>query len=540
MSVSVLQDTNNLNCFSNKNVTYTISSRMFTKDMNIQDYLNKYYPYISISQLESLFGFVPEFTPLYGGRMIDKCQSLTNLHVEEMYENNIGVSLTLTNHYFDEEDYQKSYSLLEKYHKEGNSIVCVNDELAIRLKKDFPLYKTKASLIKDINTYNKVVESLKIYDLVVIPMEMNDDIEFLKSLPSKERIILFANANCAYNCKSRICYSAVSKQLTNKSKPKFTCSKGLVSREQLGHTYFDVDKLYELGFLHFKLVPDPKVRKVEKELANNEQIFLQIISKYKPIYYMFSFPKSGRTWLRFALANYINIQYNLGLRIDLHSMFTLIPNDGANLEKGIGAYSYVKDQRFPAVISSHKSLDKIEENNGIIILLRLVFDVMVSDYHQHVYFLKIFNGSIKEFIRKDNSSLHTYCKFVNSINSLNSKNIILTYEMMHDDMNIVMTKTLDFLNISINQDILSKAIIASSFENMKNNEDKYGIAGKNDSGGNPNGLRVREGKVGNYFKYLDEDDVIYIQEFCDKNLSLKSKEILSSFNINYKGKLCQQ
>ena len=40
-----------------------------------------------------------------------------------------------------------------------------------------------------------------------------------------------------------------------------------------------------------------------------------------------SFPKSGRTWLRFILANYLNRLLSLGLELDLRSMFGLIPND---------------------------------------------------------------------------------------------------------------------------------------------------------------------------------------------------------------------
>lgn len=256
ISNNLLKDKKDLKFFKNRKFNFTISSRKLTQDQNIEEYIKKYFPYIDFSQVESFYGFADEFYPLYGGRGYKSDLVLNDKHTKELEDRGINISLTLTNHYFDETAYTKSLPLLKKYHQMGNSIVCVNDELAKRIREDFPLYKLKASLIKDLNSVEKVSEALKLYDLVVIPMELNDDYEFLTALPHKDRIVLFANANCAYNCESRICYQAISKENIGREKPLIICSKDIVEGEDLGYVYFDIKKFSSLGFTNFKLLPN--------------------------------------------------------------------------------------------------------------------------------------------------------------------------------------------------------------------------------------------------------------------------------------------
>ena len=253
---NLIPNNKELKYFRNRNIEFTISSRFIEPDESIERYLNKYFPYIDFSQVESLFGFDEEFVPLYGGRSFSNNGTISALQNKELQENSINISLTLTNHYFDEELYSKTKSLLQKHHKKGNSIVCTNDDLAKRIRADFPLYSLKASLIKDLNSLEKVEKALEIYDYAVIPMEMNDYDDFLDSLPNKERIILFANANCAYNCTVRICYQSISKKLAKNQSSEKSCSKDLLERDQLGQVYFDIKKFYNMGFTYFKLLPN--------------------------------------------------------------------------------------------------------------------------------------------------------------------------------------------------------------------------------------------------------------------------------------------
>jgi len=237
----------------NPNFHFEASSRMITPDDDPIDYLKIYYMYLDIEQIKSVFGNAVYPSRFYGGRTYNLEHSLTDAHIRTLNEQGKGVTFTLTNHYFNEDVYQANQYFLQKHHRQGNGIVCTNDELAKRLRNDFPDYTLKASLIKHLNTVEKVTRALKIYDRVIIPMNKNDDDDFLQQLPEKSRIVLFANANCAYNCTARTCYAAISQVFWGLEK-KSKCSKDWLPRPDLWLSFFDVEKFGQMGFQHFKLV----------------------------------------------------------------------------------------------------------------------------------------------------------------------------------------------------------------------------------------------------------------------------------------------
>ena len=167
---------------------------------------------------------------------------------------NIHIALTLTNHYITKDLYLKNIPFLEKYHQKGNIIICTSDELTKMIRKDFPMYRLRASIIKNINTVDSIRQAFDLYDDVVIPMDMNDDDEFLENLPYKDRIVLFANATCAYTCPARVCYLNISKR------NQATAKRGKFMKEILGilenaSLFFNVEKFHEMGFSNFKLIP---------------------------------------------------------------------------------------------------------------------------------------------------------------------------------------------------------------------------------------------------------------------------------------------
>jgi len=73
----------------------------------------------------------------------------------------------------------------------------------------------------------------------------------------------------------------------------------------------------------------------------------------KPAMFFCSFPKTGRTWVRFILANYFNEKYSLGLQIDFNNMFQLFPNHGQDTQRGLPAYRYSNHDAIPLLIFDH-------------------------------------------------------------------------------------------------------------------------------------------------------------------------------------------
>lgn len=233
---------------------YTVSGRVLTEGVTVRAYLKAFYPYIDPAQVESLFAFVDTRAPLYGGRVYLESQALRAKHLAEMAQMGINLSLPMTNHYFDRQAYEASLPVLAAHHRRGNSVIMVDDEFARQVRQDFPLYTRKASVIKRLNRPEKFTPAFDLYDIVVLPMDWNDDLELLRALEPKDRIQIFANASCAYTCPAKICYRSVSR-INRGADEKFQCSQTDVYREQYGTVFFDVERYAEMGFRNFKLVP---------------------------------------------------------------------------------------------------------------------------------------------------------------------------------------------------------------------------------------------------------------------------------------------
>ncbi|HKL09459.1 MAG TPA: hypothetical protein VJ896_11835, partial [Bacteroidales bacterium] len=119
-------------------IIYTISARGKKKNFPVQKYLDKNFPNIPLHKIDSVFGFVEQST-LYSGRPFLHPQ-LSEKDIQYLYDKNIGVRIPFTNHFFTDDEYKNNRKILEKYHKDRNSLIITNNELAQRIKNDYPKY----------------------------------------------------------------------------------------------------------------------------------------------------------------------------------------------------------------------------------------------------------------------------------------------------------------------------------------------------------------------------------------------------------------
>lgn len=254
-------------------VKYTVSARSKPIGMPVLKFLEKHFPHLSLEEIDSVYGFI-EPLPFYGGRPFVKRQ-ISDVDIEEMYKNDIGVRIPMTTHFWNEKEYNKTKPIFEKYHRKGNAIITLQDDLAIRIKKDYPLYAIEGSVIRNVKTQKRIKDSLEIYDTIVLPMRTNDDKEFLKEIEQKDRITLFATAGCAYNCPANTCYRNISKinKYLGSTNPilyaaglfqvpwRIGCSRRKMKRALLGKVTFNVEELKDLGFSRFKIMRENNLRK---------------------------------------------------------------------------------------------------------------------------------------------------------------------------------------------------------------------------------------------------------------------------------------
>jgi hypothetical protein len=232
-------------------ITYTVSARGKSPDAPVFAFLRNRYGNVPLGEIDSLFGFAERST-LYGGRVFG-LRELSDRDILQLNNAGIGLRLPMTNHHAERAEYVANLPLLDRYHRPGNSVIVTNDDLARWIKKDFPDYHLDASVIKNIKTHQKIDKALELYDSVVLPMRMNEDLEFLEKIETKDRITLFANAGCALTCPSKLCYLSFSK-INKGNGGEFQCSQKIKDRELDGMVDFPLQPYIDLGFYRLKLL----------------------------------------------------------------------------------------------------------------------------------------------------------------------------------------------------------------------------------------------------------------------------------------------
>ena len=231
--------------------TYTVSARSKRPDVPIFRFLRNNFGNVPLREIDSVFGFVERST-LYGGRAF-ATRELSERDVHQLNNAGIGIRLPMSNHYVELPEYEANKRLLRKYHRDGNSIICTNDDLARWIRQDFPEYRIDASVIKNLKSLEKIEQAMELYDSVVLPMSVNEDLAFLETIRNKDKITLFANAGCALTCPSKICYVSISK-MNKGGDEEFKCSQTLKWREMHGMVDFPLAPYVQLGFHRFKLL----------------------------------------------------------------------------------------------------------------------------------------------------------------------------------------------------------------------------------------------------------------------------------------------
>ena len=254
-------------------ITFTVSARGKKSHQPVLEFLETCFPSLRLDQVDSVFGFV-EPSSLYSGRPYLSRQ-LSEADVEAMYGVGIGLRIPCSNHLVTREEYDEHRSFFEKYHRKGNSVICTSDDLAGWLRKDFPSYQVEASMLKEIDTLEKIDRALDLYHTVILPMNLNYQTDFLSSIRAKDRITLFGNAGCALTCPNRTCYRVISgmnKKLIRQGPVRRNlyvtfrlgfqidwCSYRLHPRKLRGMVDFDLNRLCDLGFRRFKMLRENRL-----------------------------------------------------------------------------------------------------------------------------------------------------------------------------------------------------------------------------------------------------------------------------------------
>lgn len=211
-----------------------------------------------------------------------------------------------------------------------------------------------------------------------------------------------------------------------------------------------------------------------------------------------SFPKSGRNWVRFLLAN--AVAKSGGREIDIHF------RNSADWISTTTPEQPPVTEGYPRIAAEHGEYRG--QDTQVIYILRHPADVMESYY---VYLRDRWNedvGEFSDFIRTDHWGVSAWRSHVESWED--EVDVLVTFEGLQTDTRHELEQMYTLFECKLTEDVAEYAVEESTFENMARMEEKYGIPDK--FGANPEFTFMRSGESTQGEDYFDVADYRYLRE----------------------------
>ena len=157
------------------------------------------------------------------------------------------------------------------------------------------------------------------------------------------------------------------------------------------------------------------------------------------------------------------------------------------------------------------------KEDRVVLLVRDPKDVLVSSYFQATRRLRVFDGTLSQFVRSERFGIRKVLAFLEGWHAGRDsprKFLLLRYEDMIGDAQHALAAVLDFAGAGkIPRSTVAGAVEFARFENMRKLEREGSFESdvlRPADPGDPESFKVRRGEVGGYARYLTEDDVRYI------------------------------
>ncbi|WP_331376184.1 sulfotransferase domain-containing protein [Sinorhizobium chiapasense] len=246
--------------------------------------------------------------------------------------------------------------------------------------------------------------------------------------------------------------------------------------------------------------------------------------------FLVSYPKSGRTWFRYVLSHYFASVADVSEPIDLHNMFSIVPNFDLDPKRGIPAHRYADENGpVPRIFVSHLDYQASRFlRRPVIIMVRDPRDVIVSAYFHATRHKHRFQGSLSDFIVDRDQGMPAMIRYLNrwAGGLSNRAHFILSYESLSADAEEQTEAALSFLGCHVDRNALHDAVHAGRFDAMQNRERAEGIPAHEYNRNDVESLRMRKGKVGGFRDYLDEVQILEIERLCSTNLTAAGKQLI--------------
>ncbi|NJN86848.1 MAG: sulfotransferase domain-containing protein [Leptolyngbyaceae cyanobacterium SL_7_1] len=236
------------------------------------------------------------------------------------------------------------------------------------------------------------------------------------------------------------------------------------------------------------------MRNLEGDSIENQQ---EIILSSEDIF-LVSYPKSGNTWMRFLIGNYLT-----GNQCDFCNSHLIIPDIHYNPER-------ISQLRTPRFIKSHHPFNPSFKR--VIYTARDGRDVAVSYYFYALKFKLIDKEtSFEQFVLEifDQSKIDNFTPWSNHIHTWldnpPQKFKLFTYEEMLGDTARILREVLEFAGMEIDEEKVIQAVEASKFEQMRKAEVLQNEQFEPFKNSDPSIQFVRNGKAGDWRNFFTQE-----------------------------------
>ncbi len=236
--------------------------------------------------------------------------------------------------------------------------------------------------------------------------------------------------------------------------------------------------------------------------------------------HIISFPKCGRTWLCLMIAK--ALEFHHGVAVDnplkLRRYRRRIPGLPLILQHHDGGPEF-------------KRVEELEQDKGLYAGKRVLFlvrdprDVTVSAYFQKTKRNINFQGSLKDYVYHPVGSIATNIAFYNIWawnRHLPETFLLMTYEGLHADASRELRRAMELIGVTdITDETLQRAVDACRFDQMRRLEAANALGSKRlapRDAADESTYKTREGRVGGHAKYLDPEEIAYMDRLIDQEL----------------------
>lgn len=231
-----------------------------------------------------------------------------------------------------------------------------------------------------------------------------------------------------------------------------------------------------------------------------------------------SYPKSGRTWVRFLVDAYL---------ADLHGIQV---SNVFDVERRLDPRWRIEWEHLTGAMIQRLPYDRIGEvdlpsfdGRVCIHLSRDPYATLASAYFQARDRVKVFQGTPSEFVRSPlfgARKLAAFQSFVETLKDRFSSFIPLTYEGFQADPAAGLRTVLQALGAEVNPERIRNAVALGSFENLRRLARTPDYAGSPIAPvdpGNPGSEKIRRGGDGGWRELFSEEDEAYIKSVISRS-----------------------